>query len=46
MAVRSQREKSKMQEKYQIILSQMLKEEDNKYCVDCDAKSKEKKLKN
>jgi hypothetical protein len=41
MAVRSEREKSKMQEKYQVILSQMLKEEDNKYCVDCDAKSKE-----
>ena len=40
MAVRSEREKSKMQERYQIILSQMLKEEDNKYCVDCDTKSK------
>ncbi len=40
MAVRSEREKSKMQEKYQLILSQMLKEEDNKYCVDCDTKSK------
>lgn len=39
MALRSEREKSKMQEKYQAILSQMLKEEDNKYCVDCDAKS-------
>ncbi|CAF3619703.1 unnamed protein product [Adineta steineri] len=39
MAVRSEREKSKMQEKYQVILSQMLKEEDNKYCVDCDTKS-------
>jgi hypothetical protein len=41
MAVRSEREKVKMQEKYQITLAQMLKEEDNKYCVDCDAKSKE-----
>jgi hypothetical protein len=41
MAIRSEREKSKMQEKYQLILSQMLKEEDNKYCVDCDAKSKD-----
>ncbi|CAF3965784.1 unnamed protein product [Rotaria sordida] len=39
MASRSEREKSKMQEKYQLILSQMLKEEDNKYCVDCDTKS-------
>ena len=37
-----EREKSKMQEKYQTILSQMLKDEDNKYCVDCDAKSKER----
>ena len=42
MAVRSEREKSKMQEKYQAILAQMLKEEDNKYCVDCDTKSREK----
>ena len=39
MAVRSEREKSKMQDKCQILLVQMLKEEDNKYCVDCDAKS-------
>jgi stromal membrane-associated protein len=28
----------KLQEKYQAILSAMLREEDNKYCVDCDAK--------
>lgn len=27
-----------MQEKYQAILSNFLKDEDNKYCVDCDAK--------
>jgi hypothetical protein len=40
MAVRSEREKSKMQERYKITLAQMLKEEDNKYCVDCDTKSK------
>lgn len=39
MSVRSDREKSKMQEKYQSILSQMLKEDDNRFCVDCDAKS-------
>ncbi|CAF3320361.1 unnamed protein product [Rotaria socialis] len=39
MSVRSEREKSKMQEKYQMILSQMLKEDDNRFCVDCDAKS-------
>ena len=42
MSIRSQREKSKTQEKYQTTLSQMLKEEDNKYCVDCDTKSKER----
>lgn len=28
----------KFQEKYQAILSALLKEEDNKYCADCDAK--------
>ena len=39
MAVRSEREKSKMQEKYQMVLSQMLKEDDNRFCVDCDTKS-------
>lgn len=39
MASRSEREKSKMQEKYQMILAQMLKEDDNRFCVDCDAKS-------
>lgn len=43
MAIRSEREKSKMQEKYQMILAQMLKEEDNKYCVDCDTKRKKVK---
>ena len=41
MAVRSaEREKLKMQEKYQTILTQMLREEENKSCVDCDTKSK------
>ncbi|UJR21845.1 hypothetical protein I4U23_024918 [Adineta vaga] len=39
MAFRSEREKSKMHEKHQVILTQMLREEDNKYCVDCDTKS-------
>lgn len=43
MAARSEREKSKMQEKYQTILSQMLREEDNRLCVDCDARSKIKR---
>ncbi len=40
MAIRSEREKSKMQEKYQMILAQMLKEDDNRFCADCDTKSK------
>ena len=40
MSVRSEREKSKMQEKYQMILAQMLKEDDNRFCADCDTKSK------
>lgn len=39
MSVRSDREKSKMQEKYQLILAQMLKEDDNRFCADCDTKS-------
>jgi stromal membrane-associated protein len=39
MSIRSEREKSKMQEKYQMILTQMLKEDDNRFCVDCDTKS-------
>lgn len=39
MSIRSEREKSKMQEKYQIILAQMLKEDDNRFCGDCDTKS-------
>ena len=28
----------KLQEKYQAVLSNLLREEDNKYCVDCDSK--------
>lgn len=35
----TEKEKSqKFQEKYQAILSALLKEDDNKYCADCDAK--------
>lgn len=36
---RSEKEKQKLiQEKCQTILASMLRDEDNKYCVDCDAK--------
>jgi len=35
----SEKERSpKFQEKYQAVLSALLKEDDNKYCADCDAK--------
>ena len=44
MAVRSEREKLKMQEKHQLILAQLLREEDNKSCVDCDAKSRKQNI--
>ncbi|XP_078504147.1 stromal membrane-associated protein 1 isoform X2 [Lissotriton helveticus] len=39
MATRSEREKAlKLNEQHQAILSRMLREEDNKYCADCEAK--------
>uniref|UniRef100_UPI00398EDB14 stromal membrane-associated protein 1 isoform X4 n=1 Tax=Pristiophorus japonicus TaxID=55135 RepID=UPI00398EDB14 len=39
MATRSEREKSQKQnEQHQAILSKLLREEDNKYCADCEAK--------
>ncbi|XP_070555771.1 stromal membrane-associated protein 1-like isoform X22 [Ptychodera flava] len=39
MATRSQRDKEKKsQERYQSVLARLLREEDNKYCADCDAK--------
>ncbi|XP_013776810.1 stromal membrane-associated protein 1-like, partial [Limulus polyphemus] len=39
MSNKSERERQKqIQEKCQTILAQLLREEDNKYCVDCDAK--------
>lgn len=30
-----------IQEKCQALLTQMLRDEDNKYCVDCDAKGED-----
>ncbi|KAH3694989.1 hypothetical protein DPMN_082436 [Dreissena polymorpha] len=39
MSTRGEKERQKaQQEKFQAILSNLLKDEDNKYCVDCDAK--------
>ncbi|XP_056421814.1 stromal membrane-associated protein 1 isoform X2 [Hyla sarda] len=39
MTTRSEREKAqKLNEQHQAILSRMLREEDNKYCADCEAK--------
>ncbi|KAA8595187.1 hypothetical protein FQN60_012322 [Etheostoma spectabile] len=39
MATRSERERAqKLNEQHQAILSKMLREEDNKYCADCEAK--------
>lgn len=36
---RKETERTKLiQEKCQTLLTQMLRDEDNKYCVDCDAK--------
>ena len=41
MSLSLEKEKSKLiQEKCQTILTDLLKDDDNKYCVDCDAKSK------
>lgn len=39
MTTRSEKERQKhLQEKYQAALANLLKDDDNKYCVDCDAK--------
>ncbi|KAL4236425.1 Stromal membrane-associated protein 1 [Mactra antiquata] len=39
MSTRSEKERQKaQQEKFQAVLSNLLKDDDNKYCVDCDAK--------
>lgn len=39
MNSKTEKDKNKaLQDKFQAILSQMLREEDNKFCVDCDSK--------
>lgn len=39
MTSRSEKDKTKqLQEKCQSVLNALLRDEDNKYCVDCDAK--------
>ncbi|KAJ3615340.1 hypothetical protein NHX12_018908 [Muraenolepis orangiensis] len=39
MATRSEREKAlKLNEQHQVILARLLREDDNKYCADCEAK--------
>ena len=39
MALRTEKDRAKaQQEKFQAILSGLLRDEDNKYCEDCDAK--------
>jgi len=38
---KSEREREKLeQDRLQILLTRMLQDDDNKYCVDCDAKGK------
>ena len=42
MTTRIEKERTKqIQDKCQNLLNQMLRDEDNKYCVDCDAKGSE-----
>lgn len=38
MSLKEKERRKEQQDKFQAILSALLKDEDNKYCVDCDAK--------
>lgn len=39
MSSRTEKDKTKqLQEKCQTVLTELLRDEDNKYCVDCDSK--------
>jgi hypothetical protein len=41
MSTKAEKDRQKqIQEKCQALLTQMLRDEDNKYCVDCDSKGK------
>lgn len=45
MTTRSEREKAqKLNEQHQAILSKLLREDDNKYCADCQAKGERNTL--
>ena len=35
---KTEKDNKERQERYQAILSALLRDDDNKYCVDCDAK--------
>lgn len=42
MSSKAEKERQKqIQDKCQTLLNQMLRDDDNKYCVDCDAKGKQ-----
>lgn len=47
MANKLEKEKQKLvQEKCQNIIADLLRDDDNKYCVDCDAKGKQMEMNN
>lgn len=45
MTSKAEKDKQKqIQDRCQSLLNQMLKDDDNKYCVDCDSKGKSQRL--